>query len=135
MHRVLQQYLDNILACTSPPFCRPSNHPRTLFSFVSGEKRRSIRQLLLALDILSLYLPFRSSAFRASVLSQRLLCITKRNTYFVLAHPFALDGTRAAEESPASFFFNWRDALSKDNTTKQFSKVPVTSRSLSRSPV
>lgn len=55
-----------------------------------------------------------------------LSCIVKRNTYFVLAHPvLALDDARALSEELRVLLFQFeRDALSKDNTAKQFSKVP-----------
>lgn len=113
MHRSLaplslQQYLENIPACTP-----------MLFS--SFEWKENSRRFLL-------YLPFFYPAFLFSVLREPAAsspCIAKRNTYFVLAHSFAFDGTRARGGRTAFFFFNSRSALSKDNTTKQLPKILV----------
>lgn len=102
--------------------------------------------MLLALDPPSLYpflfpLPFRVQAFRASGSSsvhretEHVFCFSPPVCFrrYTRERSLARSLTRTAKEP--RFFFNSRGALSKDNTTKQFSKVTVPSRSLSRSRV
>lgn len=99
--------------------------------------------MLLALDPPSLYpflfpLLFCVQAFRASGSSsahretEHVFCFSPP----VCFRRYTRERSLARSHSErAAFFFNSRGALSKDNTTKQFSKVTVPSRSLSRSRV
>lgn len=113
---------------------------------LSGEKRRNIRDAPRSRSSfpLSLFFPllFRVQAFQASGSSsvhretEHVFCFSPPVCFrrYTRERPLARSLTHSHSER-ATFFFNSRSALSKDNTTKQFSKVTVPSRSLSRSRV
>lgn len=77
----------------------PSNNTEKTFRYARwcslvllDEKRRHLRRI--SLDLSSLFISAFSPPFHeCSEIAASLPCIVKRNTYFVLAHPFAFDDT------------------------------------------
>lgn len=83
-------------------------HARRCSLVLSNEKRIRSASFSISLS----FIPLFSSLFcECSKPAASFPCITKRNTYFVLAHSFAFDAVHARSGRTAFFFFNSSGAL------------------------